>query len=84
MSGQQQNVDQMAKMIYHVRLRDSSREAMQVSLGLGENDFARIIGALEEEGYTQGLTIDLHPGHFDDDGRLLELRKMRRLLESQL
>ena len=83
-SGQPMNVEQMASYIYHVRLRDTSTEAMQVSLGLGENDFAKIIGALEDTGYTQGLTIDLLPGHFDADARLLELRKMRRLLESQL
>lgn len=83
-SEQPSNLEQMAPYIFHVRLRDSAPNQMQVSLGLGENDFAQLITALEEEHFAQGLTIDLLPGHFDADSRLLELRKMRALLETQL
>ena len=83
-SQQPTNLEQMAKYVYHVRLRDTSKQEMQVALGLGENDFAQIINQLGDESYNQGLTIDLHPGQFDHEARLLELRKMRRLLESQL
>ena len=76
--------EQMTQYIYHVRLRDTSRQEMQVSLGLGENDFARIISDLSDRRYDQGLTIDLLPGQFEGEGRMLEMRKMRRLLETLL
>ena len=83
-SGQAANVDQIAALVYHVRLRDTSTEAMQVPLGLGENDFFKLIGELEGQSYDQGLTIDLLPGQFEGEARMLEMRKMRRLLETQL
>ena len=83
-SGQPSNLDQIVPHIFHVRLRDTSPQEFQVSLGLGENDFFKLIGELEGQRYDQGLTIDLVPGQFEGEDRMLEMRKMRRLLETQL
>ena len=70
--------------VYHMHLRDTTASDLQVPLGLGEVDFARIFGQLEREDYKGALSIDLLPDESDDETRQLEMRKLRRLLESLL
>ena len=68
----------------HCHLRDSSRTEAQVSCGLGEADFNRIAATLESLDYDRCLSVDLLPQTMSGEERLLELRKLRLLLESML
>jgi sugar phosphate isomerase/epimerase len=70
--------------VLHVHLRDSSTKELQVPGGLGEIDYNRIIAMLQQEDYERALSIDLLPGGMQGEERLLELRKLRLLLESLL
>lgn len=79
-----ETLERMAPCIYHVLLRDSSRESMQVQVGLGEIDYSRIVSMLKAENYNRALCVDLLPEHGDPSERPLEMRKLRLLLESLL
>lgn len=68
----------------HCHLRDSSATELQVSCGLGEVDFNRITTSLEAFQFNRSLAVDLLPETMSGEERLLELRKMRLLLESML
>ena len=57
---------------------------MQVQVGLGEVDYARIIQLLDREGYQRALSVDVDCGQMDDEMRALEMRKLRLLLETLL
>jgi len=70
--------------VLHVHLRDTTANELQVPAGLGEVDYNRIIAMLEQEDYDRALTVDLLPGGMQGEERLLELRKLRLLLESLL
>ena len=70
--------------VSHVQLRDSSATEIQVPAGLGEVDYNRIIAALAQENYNRTLTVDLLPRMMTGEERLLEMRKLRLLLESLL
>jgi len=70
--------------VAHVRLRDTSKEKLQVQVGQGEVDYSRLIGQLESTGYRRALCIDIKPepdGSIDHDA---EVRKLRLLLETLL
>jgi len=69
---------------FHVQLRDSTADSLQVQVGLGELDYGRLISQLRRVNYTRALTIELLPEMLQDLQRPLELRKMRMLLESLL
>jgi sugar phosphate isomerase/epimerase len=70
--------------VLHVHLRDSTANELQVPAGLGEVDYNRIIAMLLQENYQRALSVDLLPGGLQGEERLLELRKLRLLLESLL
>ncbi|MFH5803123.1 sugar phosphate isomerase/epimerase family protein [Alienimonas sp. DA493] len=70
--------------VFHVHLRDTSKERLQVKTGLGEIDYAKLIARLEKEGYRGALSVDLLPENVPADERALELRKLRMLLETLL
>ncbi|EMI55401.1 sugar phosphate isomerase/epimerase family protein [Rhodopirellula sallentina] len=72
--------DQLLKYVTNVQLRDTGKDKFQVSVGQGEIDYGKIVTQLEREKYNRALTVDMTPmeGH---DHRV-ELRKLRRLLES--
>lgn len=70
--------------VFHVQLRDSTPKELQVPLGLGELDYAKVVSSLEKVGYRQALSVDLLPGHFEGDTRFLEMRKTRRLIDTLL
>lgn len=74
--------DQVFPHVYHVHLRDSTSEALQVQVGLGEVDYSRLIAQLRRHGFDQALSVDLLPAHLDPAARPLELRKLRMLLET--
>lgn len=76
--------DQVYPFVHHVHLRDSTPEQVQVPVGLGQMDYSRLITQLERVKYNQALSVEILPELTDPPARLIELRKMRLLLESLL
>ncbi len=76
--------ERFAPHVFHVHLRDSTEKELQVQVGLGEVDYSRLIAQLEREGYNRALSVELIPSLTDPQTRLLELRKLRMLLDSLL
>ncbi|SRR5712691_1212598 len=78
-------IDTLTSYVYHVQLRDSTASQLQVQVGLGEVDYTRLIAQLRKENYDRALSVDLLPDLYDPDiNRLLEMRKLRMLLETLL
>jgi sugar phosphate isomerase/epimerase len=78
------SIDLAIPHVYHVHLRDSTAQSIQVQVGLGELDYSRLISQLRRVKYDRALSIELLPEMTEADQRPLELRKMRMLLESLL
>lgn len=76
--------DQVYPFVYHVHLRDTTPDQIQVPVGLGQIDYSRIISQLERVKYNRALSVEVLPELGDPASRLIELRKMRLLLESLL
>jgi len=76
--------ERFAPHVYHVHLRDSSAQELQVQVGLGEIDYSRLIAQLERESYNRALSVELIPSLTDAESRMLEMRKLRMLLDSLL
>ena len=76
--------DQVFPYVYNVHLRDTTPEEIQVPVGLGEVDYNRLVNQLQKENYNGGLCVDFIPGETSTEDRHLELRKLRRLLDSHL
>jgi len=74
--------DQVMEHVYHVRLRDTSKEQLHVRVGQGEVEYGRLVNQLSKAGYKWALCVDLVP--MPDVDQLAEMRKMRLLLESLL
>ena len=70
--------------VYHCHLRDTTPEEVQVPVGLGEVDYSKIVTRMEREKADPALSIELLAGKTDSETRPLEMRKLRRLLESLL
>jgi len=70
------------KYVYHVRLRDSTREKLQVRVGQGDVEYGRLVNQLNKYHYNRALCVDIAP--LPEVDQLAELRKMRLLLESLL
>ena len=68
--------------VLHVHLRDTSLTEIQVPGGLGEVDYNHIVNCLRQCGFQRTLSVDLLPRTMTGDERLLEMRKLRLLLES--
>ena len=81
---QGESYDQVFPYVYHVYLRDTTTDEIQVQVGLGEVDYSRLISQLRREDYDRTLSVDFFPEQYGDLDRALELRKMRMLLESLL
>jgi sugar phosphate isomerase/epimerase len=75
-----QSHDQVYPYVYHTHLRDTSPTEIQVSVGLGEVDYSRIISQLRRYNYTRALAVEILPALLKDQDRALELRKIRMLL----
>lgn len=76
------NVDKLMKYVYHVHLRDTSKDEIQVRIGKGEVDYNRLVSLLSKVNYTRALSVHITP--MADVDHMGEMRKMRLLLESLL
>jgi sugar phosphate isomerase/epimerase len=74
--------DKLMKYVYHVHLRDSTKEQLQVRIGQGSIEYGRIVNQLSKIHYHRSLSV--HIAEMPDVDHLGELRKMRLLLESLL
>ncbi len=76
--------DQVYPHVYHVHLRDTTPDQIQVPVGLGQIDYSRVISQLDRVKYTRALSVEILPELGDPAGHLTELKKTRLLLESML
>jgi sugar phosphate isomerase/epimerase len=76
------NYEHMMKNVYHVRLRDTTKDQLQVCVGQGEIEYGRLVNQLHKVRYDRALCVDILPS--SDIDQLTEMRKMRLLLESLL
>ena len=74
--------EQVMKHVYHVRLRDTTRDQLQVRIGQGEVEYGRLVNQLNKVHYDRALCVDIQS--IPDVDQLSEMRKMRLLLESLL
>lgn len=83
-TGKELDYDILLPHIFHVHLRDSSYDDIQVLTGLGHIDYNRLIAQLQSVNFNRSLSIDLLPEKTPQEIRELELRKLRLLTESLL
>ena len=76
--------DQVFPYVFHLYLRDTTPEKIQVQIGLGQIDYTRLISQLRREKYSRALCVDFFPSLLNEESRPLELRKLRMLLETLL
>ena len=74
--------DKLLKYTYHVHLRDTSKDELQVRIGQGEVEYGRLINQLRKSGYDRALSTDVT--EVPDLDPFGEMRQMRLLLESLL
>ncbi|MCO8122373.1 TIM barrel protein [Stieleria sp. TO1_6] len=79
-SAKGKSLDNILKFVCNVHLRDTRPEAFQVSVGQGEVDYGKLMTQLEREKYDRALTV--HMGPMENLDHRVELRKLRRLLET--
>lgn len=80
--GKNKNLDKIMEYVFHVHLRDSKENELQVRVGQGEIDYGRIISQLSRVGYNHALSIQMTPTtEYEQRG---EMRKLRLLLETLL
>jgi sugar phosphate isomerase/epimerase len=70
--------------VLHAHLRDTSASEIQVPGGLGEVDYNQIVSRLRQCRFQRSVSIDLLPKTMTGEERLLEMRKLRLLVESLL
>lgn len=76
------NMDKLYKFTYHVHLRDSTKDKLQVRVGQGQIEYGKLIANLRRFGYNRALCVNMHEmDGVDQNG---EMRKIRLLLESLL
>jgi sugar phosphate isomerase/epimerase len=76
------NYQPVLKHVYHVRLRDTTKDQLQVCIGQGEVEYGRLVNQLNKVRYDRALCVDMQV--MPDVDQLTEMRKMRLLLESLL
>ncbi|NLS91482.1 MAG: sugar phosphate isomerase/epimerase [Planctomycetaceae bacterium] len=74
--------EQVMEHVCHVRLRDSTKDCLQVRVGQGVIEYGRLITQLAKVDYTRALCVDIAP--MEDVDQMAEMRKIRLLLESLL
>lgn len=79
-----ESFDQIYPLVYHVHLRDTTPQAVQVPVGLGEVDYSRLIAHLEKVHYRLALSVDFDASEMNSETRQLEMRKLHMLLDSLL
>jgi sugar phosphate isomerase/epimerase len=80
--GKPPKYDKLIKYVYHVHLRDTRKDQLQVRIGQGLIEYGKIINQLENVGYNRALSVYVTPMAEVDHSA--ELRKLRLLLESLL
>lgn len=78
------NYDMLFPYVRHVRLRDSAPSQMQVKIGQGQLEYAKIITGLERQNYHRALCVDMQDGPGVDYPVDAEVRKLKYLLESMV
>ncbi len=76
--------DVLFPFVRHVRLRDSAPSQMQVKVGQGRVEYAKIITGLERQNYQRALCVDMRDGPGIDYPVDAEVRKLKYLLESMV
>jgi sugar phosphate isomerase/epimerase len=76
------SLDKLYKYVYHVHLRDTTKEKLHVRVGQGEVEYGRLIGHLRQHNYSRALSV--HMPELSGVDQMAEMRKMRLLLESLL
>lgn len=76
------SLDKILKFVCNVHLRDSRPDSFQVSVGQGEVDYGKLETQLSREKYDRALTVHMQP--IEGVDHRVELRKLRRLLETLL
>jgi sugar phosphate isomerase/epimerase len=76
------NYDQVLPYVYHVRLRDTTKDQLQVRVGQGVIEYGKLISQLARFRYDRALCVDIVPMQGVD--QFAEMRKIRLLLESLL
>ena len=77
-----ESYDQVFPHVYHVRLRDTSKDQLQVRIGQGLIEYGKLISQLARVRYDRALSVDIVPVEGVD--QYAEMRKMRLLLDSLL
>ncbi len=76
------SLDKIMEFVFHVHLRDSKKDQLQVRVGQGEIEYGKFVTQLGKVGYAHALSIQMSPmPQFDQRS---ELRKLRLLLETLL
>ncbi len=76
------DIDKLYKYVHHIYLRDTTKDELQVRVGLGVIDYGKLVNNLAKHDYQRALCVDIVPQ--DDVDHMAELRKVRLLLESLL
>lgn len=76
------SIDNILQYVCNVHLRDSRPDKFQVSVGQGEVDYGKIMSQLSRHHYKRALTIHMLP--MKEHEHPVELRKLRRLIETML
>ena len=76
--------EQIYPHVFHVHLRDTTPQSVQVPVGLGEVDYSRLVTQLEKQKYRLALSVDIDGSEMNTETRQLEMRKLRMLLNSLL
>ena len=76
------SIDKLMKYTFHVHLRDTKKDQLQVRIGQGEIEYGRLIQQLQRVNYNRALSV--HITEMPEVDHYVELRKMRLLLESLL
>ena len=76
------NTEKIMPYVFHVHLRDSKKDQLQVRVGQGEIEYGRLIASLQRVRYENALSIQIEPMPGVDQRQ--ELRKLRLLLDSSL
>lgn len=74
--------EQVIKYVAHVRLRDTTKDRLQVRVGQGEVEYGKLVTQLSKFSYHRALCVDM--AQLPEVDQSAEMRKMRLLLESLL
>lgn len=77
--------DKLFKYVYHIYLRDTSKDRLQVRIGQGLIEYGRLLSQLAKFDYDRALCVHiLEAWQPEGVDHVAELRKLRLLLESLL